>query len=270
MRPARENRLPPFVPVRALAPTVLTVLALCSGVTSMRYAFQERWEAAVVAILLASLFDALDGRVARLIKGTTKFGAELDSLSDVICFGVAPALVLYLWTLHDVRGIGWAVVLLYCVCCALRLARFNIMDQNAGEDGTIHRFFMGMPAPAAAGLAMAPLALTFYLQDELFRQPVACTIYLGLIALMMISRVPTFSAKYIRISRHYVMPILLGVGVLVALLTSYFWATYVGLAAVYAISLPVGVVTARRDLQRKSAHLDAADEGLDEDDGPHE
>jgi CDP-diacylglycerol--serine O-phosphatidyltransferase len=246
IRPRPERRLPPFIPVRALAPTVLTVLALCSGVTSIRYAFNERWEWAVIAILLASLFDMLDGRVARMIKGTTRFGAELDSLSDVICFGVAPAVILWLWALHDVRGFGWAVVLLYCVCCALRLARFNILDQAAGEDGTVHRYFMGLPAPAAAGLALVPLAATFHTESDMFRQPVVCTAYLALLALMMISRVPTFSAKHIRVNRDYVMPILLGVGVFVALLTSFFWATYVALALLYALSLPVVVVLARR------------------------
>jgi CDP-diacylglycerol--serine O-phosphatidyltransferase len=258
MKDPLRRRLPPFIPVRALAPTLLTVMALCSGVSSIRYGFQERWEMAVIAIVLASLFDILDGRVARLIKGTTKFGAELDSLSDVICFGVAPAILLYFWTLHEVRGFGWAVVLLYCVCCALRLARFNILDQSAAEDGTVHRHFMGMPAPAAAGLALVPLALTFHTESDIFRQPVVCAVYLGLLALMMISRVPTMSTKHIRINRHYVMPILLGAAALVALLTTFFWATYVGLALVYALSLPVVVVLARRDMADEPAEEPAA------------
>jgi CDP-diacylglycerol--serine O-phosphatidyltransferase len=258
MKDPLRRRLPPFIPVRALAPTLLTVMALCSGVSSIRYGFQERWEMAVIAIVLASLFDILDGRVARLIKGTTKFGAELDSLSDVICFGVAPAILLYFWTLHEVRGFGWAVVLLYCVCCALRLARFNILDQSAAEDGTVHRHFMGMPAPAAAGLALVPLALTFHTGSDFFRQPVVCSVYLGLLALMMISRVPTLSTKHIRINRHYVMPILLGAAALVALLTTFFWATYVGLALVYGLSLPVVVVMARRELSHEPAEEPAS------------
>ncbi len=259
MKAPLQRRMPPLIPVRALAPTLLTVLALCSGVTSMRYAFQERWEAAVIAILLASLFDMLDGRVARMIKGTTKFGAELDSLSDVICFGVAPGVILWLWALHDVRGFGWAVVLLYAVCCALRLARFNIMDQNAAEDGTVQRHFMGMPAPAAAGLALVPLALTFHTESDFFREPVVCTIYLALLALMMISRVPTFSAKHIKVNRHAVMPILLAAAALAALLTSFFWATYVILALIYALSLPVVVLQSRRE-QRQSVAAPPADE----------
>lgn len=253
MKGPLQRRLPPEIPVRALAPTVLTVLALCSGVSSIRYGFQERWEAAVIAILLASLFDLLDGRVARLVKGTTRFGAELDSLSDVICFGVAPAIVLYLWTLHDMRGFGWAVVLLYCVCCAMRLARFNIMDQAAAEDGTVHRHFMGMPAPAAAGLALVPFALTFHTESDVFRQPAVCAVYLAVLALMMISRVPTLSTKHIRVNRNHVMPILVVIAALVALLVSFFWAAYVGLAMAYAISLPVVAVLARRDQPRTTA-----------------
>lgn len=247
MKPPLHRRLPPVVPVRALAPTVLTVLALCSGVSSIRYAFQERWEAAVVAILLASLFDLLDGRVARMIKGTSKFGAELDSLSDVICFGVAPAIILYFWTLHDVPRFGWAVALLYCVCCALRLARFNIMDQSAAEDGTVHRHFMGMPAPAAAGLALVPFALSFHTESDFFREPEACAVYMAVLALMMVSRVPTLSTKHIRINRHLVLPLLVGAVILAALLASSFWATYVGLAVIYALLLPVVAVQAMRE-----------------------
>ncbi len=258
MKRPLHSRLPQVIPVRALAPTALTVMALCSGVSSIRYAFQERWEAAVIAILLASLFDLLDGRVARLVKGTTRFGAELDSLSDMICFGVAPAIVLYFWTLHDVRGFGWAVVLLYCVCCALRLARFNIMDQTAAEDGTVHRHFMGMPAPAAAGLALVPFALTFHTESDTFQQPEVCAVYLAVLALLMISRVPTLSTKHIRVNRSHVMPILVGFAVLVALLTSFFWATYVGLAMLYAISLPVVAVMALREHHRRPPEPPAA------------
>lgn len=246
-----HRRLPPVVPVRALAPTVLTVLALCSGVSSIRFAFQERWEAAVIAILLASLFDLLDGRVARMIKGTSKFGAELDSLSDVICFGVAPAIILYFWTLHDVPRFGWAVSLLYCVCCALRLARFNIMDQSAAEDGTVHKHFMGMPAPAAAGLALVPFAISFHTESDFFREPEACAIYMAVLALMMVSRVPTLSTKHVRISRQLVLPLLVGAVILAALLASSFWATYVGLAAIYAILLPVVAVQAMRENRKE-------------------
>ena len=242
----RFRRLPPVVPVRALAPTMLTLIALCSGVTAIRFAFLEQWEAAAGALLVAALFDSLDGRVARLIKGETRFGAELDSLSDVICFGVAPALVMHLWSMHQLEGLGWAVVLLFCICCALRLARFNILDQDAVASGTVQRFFVGVPAPAAAILSIMPMALSFQTGSALFQNPVACAIYVAAMAMLMVSRVPTFSVKYVRIDRAYVVPILVGTGVMAALLTSYFWGTLAGAAVVYLLCLPLSAWMARR------------------------
>ena len=220
---------------------MLTLLALCSGVTAIRFAILERWEAAVVALLLAALLDSLDGRVARLIKGESRFGAELDSLSDMICFGVAPGLVVYLWTLHGIKGLGWAVVLLFAVCCALRLARFNIMDQDALATGTVQRYFVGVPAPSAAMLAVAPMAVTFHWDTSFFREPVVIAIYGAVVALLMVSRIPSLSLKQIRIDRSYVVPILIGVGVTAALLTSYFWATLSIMAVLYMASLPLAL-----------------------------
>ena len=237
-----RRQLPAAIPVRTLVPTILTILALCSGVTAIRFAFAERWEAAVIAIMLAALFDLLDGRVARMIKGSTRFGAELDSLSDMICFGVAPALVVFLWTLQDIKGVGWAVALLFCVCCALRLARFNILDQEASEDGTVQQFFMGVPAPAAAGLLILPIILSFQSDLEWMRSPIPCAVFATILALSMISQLPTLTLKYVRIGREYVIPVLLGVGVLVALLTSYFWATMAGAGVLYMLSIPVGSI----------------------------
>ncbi len=245
-RPRIRNPLPSEIPVRSLVPSMLTVLALCSGVTAIRFAFAERWEAAVVAILLAGVLDLLDGRVARMIKGSSRFGAELDSLSDVICFGVAPPLVLYLWSLNGVRGLGWAVVLLFCVCCALRLARFNILDQDANEDGTVQRFFVGVPAPAAAGLLVLPMILTFELGWEMFQSPYLCAVYATIIALLMISRLPTVTLKYVRIDRGLVTPVLLGIGILVAALATYFWATLALIGLFYFLSLPVAVYQQRQ------------------------
>lgn len=246
----RQRKLPAVVPVRALAPTMLTLLALCSGVTAIRFAFLEQWEAAAVALLVAALFDSLDGRVARLIKGETRFGAELDSLSDVICFGVAPAVVMHLWSLHALQGLGWAVVLLFCICCALRLARFNIMDQDAAATGTVERFFVGVPAPAAAILTIMPMALTFQTGSGAYNNAVFCSVYVAAMAVLMVSRVPTFSVKYVRIDRAYVIPVLVATGVLAALLTSYFWGTLVGAAVLYLLSLPISAMLARRRARR--------------------
>src|ERR1700746_1899367 len=142
--------------VNRMVPNVLTLLALCAGMTAMRFAMAGNFEGAVFAIIAAGIFDGLDGRMARLLKATSSFGAELDSLSDFVSFGVAPAAVLYLWTLSDLHGIGWAIVLLFAVCCALRLARFN--TEIAHETATYAApFFIGAPAPAGAGVVMVPL-----------------------------------------------------------------------------------------------------------------
>lgn len=247
-----KRPLPPEIPVRALAPSVLTLLALCSGVTSIRLAYNERWEFAVVAIIMAGLFDSLDGRVARLLKGTSRFGAELDSLSDMICFGVTPALVVYFWTLNTLGGFGWAVVLLYCVCCALRLARFNIAAEQEDESRA-PRFFRGVPAPGAAGLLIVPMMLTFATDSELSRNPAFCAVYMAVLAFAMVSRVPTFSFKHVHIDRAYVMPILLGVGLAVGLLTSFFWATVVACAMIYLAILPFGFKAYRKEQQEEAA-----------------
>ena len=253
-----KRPLPPVIPVRALAPSVLTLLALCSGVTALRLAYNERWEFAVVAIIMAGLFDSLDGRVARLLKGTSRFGAELDSLSDMICFGVTPALVIYFWTLGTLGGFGWAVVLLYCVCCALRLARFNIAAEQE-EDSETPRFFRGVPAPGAAGLLIVPMMLTFATESDLSRNPAFCAVYMAVLAFAMVSRIPTFSLKSVHINRAYVMPILLGVGLAVGLLTSFFWATVVACAMIYLVILPFGFRACRKE------QLEAAGNSTEED-----
>jgi CDP-diacylglycerol---serine O-phosphatidyltransferase len=233
----RLPQLPTVVPVRALAPTVLTVLALCSGVTAIRFAIADDWSMAALAILLAGLFDSLDGRVARAIKGTSRFGAEMDSLSDVICFGVSPALVMYFWSLEQLGGVGWAVALLYCVCCALRLARFNILDRDAKENGEVQQRFLGIPAPGAAALLLMPIFASQGYPDMISIEPVIVAAYTVILALMMISQVPTYSFKYIKISRDHVVPILVSVVVFVGLLTSFFWATLIAIGFLYIATI---------------------------------
>jgi CDP-diacylglycerol--serine O-phosphatidyltransferase len=159
--------------INRLIPNMLTVMALCAGLTSMLYALQARWEPAVIAIVAAGVLDGLDGRIARLLNGQSKFGAELDSLSDFISFGVAPALLLYIWQLSELKGLGWAVTMAFAVCCALRLARFNTKLDNTDLPAWTSRFFVGVPAPAGAGLALIPVMATFelgpgYLDHPLF------------------------------------------------------------------------------------------------------
>jgi len=239
MRRRRRQRLSDLS-VNRMVPNVLTLLALCAGMTAMRFAMGGNFVGAVFAIIVAGIFDGLDGRIARLLKSTSSFGAELDSLSDFVSFGVAPAAVLYLWTMHSLNGLGWAVVLLYAVCCALRLARFNI------ESGAVHPaatapFFTGVPAPAGAGLIMVPMFLSFEWGDWLFRSPYLNAVTASGIALLMVSKVPTVSLKRIRIPHHLVVPALLGIGLLAAFVTTAPWPTLTAIGVVYVASIPLTI-----------------------------
>jgi CDP-diacylglycerol---serine O-phosphatidyltransferase len=223
-----------------MVPNVLTLLALCAGMTAMRFAMGGNFVAAVFSIIAAGIFDGLDGRMARLLKATSSFGAELDSLSDFISFGVAPAAVLYLWTLSELHGLGWAIALLFAVCCALRLARFNT-ETSAEMPSYAAPFFTGAPAPAGAGLVMVPMFLSFEWGDWLFRSPYLNAVTVTGIALLMISKVPTVSLKRIRIPHHLVIPTLLGFGVATAFLTTEPWLTLTAVGIVYVSSVPLTI-----------------------------
>ena len=245
-------------PLRNILPNVLTVLALCAGLTSVRYGFEGRFEMAVTAILVAALLDALDGRVARLLHGQSKFGAELDSLADFFNFGVAPVLVLYFWSLETLGGLGWVAVLGYAVACALRLARFNVaLDEDPDRPAWMSGFFTGVPAPAGAGLVMLPLYMDFAEVTAFMLWPSLVAIHIGAVAFLMVSRLPTFSGKHLRMTTRgdRALPVLLGVALLAALAVSYPWATVIGIAAVYTVTLPLSfwrhrVLTRRTELAR--------------------
>jgi CDP-diacylglycerol--serine O-phosphatidyltransferase len=231
--------------VNRMVPNVLTLLALCAGMTAVRFAMGGNFEAAVFSIIAAGIFDGLDGRMARLLKATSSFGAELDSLSDFVSFGVAPAAVLYLWTLSDLHGLGWAIALLFAVCCALRLARFN--TEHAAElPSYMAPFFTGAPAPAGAGLVMVPMFLSFEWGDWLFRSPYLNAVTVTGIALLMVSKVPTVSLKRIRIPHHMVIPTLLAFGVATAFLTTEPWLTLTAVGIVYVGSIPFTVRSYQR------------------------
>jgi CDP-diacylglycerol--serine O-phosphatidyltransferase len=228
------------ISVNRMVPNVLTLLALCAGMTAMRFAMGGNFVAAVFSIIAAGIFDGLDGRMARLLKATSIFGAELDSLSDFVSFGVAPAAVLYLWTLSELQGFGWAIALLFAVCCALRLARFN--TETPGERPSYAApFFTGAPAPAGAGLVMVPMFLSFEWGDWLFRSPYLNALTVTGIALLMISKVPTVSLKRIRIAHHMVIPTLLAFGVATAFLTTEPWLTLTVVGIVYVSSIPLTI-----------------------------
>ncbi|HEY8353374.1 MAG TPA: CDP-diacylglycerol--serine O-phosphatidyltransferase [Sphingomonadales bacterium] len=239
----RERRRLQFLPARSLVPNAVTVLALCAGMTSIKFALAGRWEMAAGAIIIAGIFDMLDGRVARMMKGASRFGAELDSLSDVISFGVAPAVLVYLWTLSRLGGIGWVLALGFAVCCALRLARFNVMSEL---EETPSKNFTGVPAPMAAGLALWPFALSVQFGTDFFRNPALVAPYMALLSFLMVSRLPTLSLKKIRVKGDYVLPMLVAVGLFAASLSVWTWGTVSIVCFLYALSIPLTVVMNRR------------------------
>jgi CDP-diacylglycerol--serine O-phosphatidyltransferase len=224
------------------------VLALCAGLTSIRFALQDRWQTAVICILLAALLDALDGRIARLFGGANKFGAELDSLADFVSFGVAPAVSLYLWSLNRFGGFGWVIALLFAVCAALRLARFNSRLGATDLPSWAPNFFTGVPAPAAAASALLPMMLSFELGDG-FRHPFVVMIFAVGVAVLMISRLPTYSFKQFRVPHRYVLPMLLAVGLIAALVMTVTWITLSVVVLIYLATIPL----AYRDYQRRAA-----------------
>lgn len=235
--------------INRMIPNALTLLALCAGLTAIRFALQDRWEAAVVAVLVAMLFDGLDGRIARLMGATSELGAQLDSLSDVIAFGVAPAVLLYLWTLSDAGGLGWAACLIYAACCALRLARFNVALGDENPAPLASRFFVGVPAPAAAALALLPLTLSFVGARDFFSNDAIVVLVLVGVAMLMVSRIPTFSAKRLKLRAPHRLFALIGIVVFVALLISETWITVSILMLAYLVSIPVSVLQHRKDLR---------------------
>jgi CDP-diacylglycerol---serine O-phosphatidyltransferase len=231
--------------VQRMVPNILTLLALCAGMTAIRFALNGNFQAAVYAVIVAGVLDGLDGRVARLLKATSHFGAELDSLSDFVSFGVAPAVVMYLWTVSALHSVGWAIALFYAVCCALRLARFN--TQLAAEPAPhMAGFFTGVPAPGGAGLVLMPIMASFEWGEWIFRSPYLGALWVAGSAALMVSRVPTLSLKKFSIPHHYVMPTLLGVGLLAAFLTTAPWPTLVLIGLIYLGSIPLTVRAAAR------------------------
>lgn len=231
--------------VNKLIPNLITVMALCSGLSGLRFALAERWEFAVGFVLLAAILDTLDGRMARLLRAQSKFGAELDSLSDFMCFGVVPVCILFLWSLGDIRNFGWMAVLFFATCTALRLARFNVRADEE-KPAFAYNFFTGVPAPAGAGAVLLPLILDFQLDLGLRDNPIPLVFWTVGIALLMVSQVPTFSGKSARIPQKMVLPVLIGGGLVVASLVSAPWMTLAVIIMVYLFSIPMSFIAYRR------------------------
>ena len=234
------------MPFNQLFPNVLTVLALCSGLTSIRFAIGGDFERAVIALVIACFLDGIDGLVARLLRCTTKFGAELDSLSDAISFGMVPAILLFLWAMQGAGAVGWALCLLFAICCVLRLARFNAMVGDPGLPSWAHNYFTGVPAPAAAGLAILPMILSFYFEAGVFNSPLVVGIFLATVSFLMVSKVPTFSLKHLRVPRQFVLPMMLLIVTATGFLVTETWATLGLMGLFYLISIPFSVVSFHR------------------------
>ena len=248
-----------------MVPNLLTMLGLCSGLTSMRYALEGRFGAAAVAITVAAVIDGLDGRIARLLKATSRFGAEFDSLADFVCFGVAPGFVLYLWTLQTAHGYGYVPCLMFAVCMALRLARFNASIDAGPKPAYQYNFFTGVPAPAGAGMALFPLFLGLESRsigwewlERLAHHPLFSAVTLIGTAVLLVSTFPIWSFKNFKIPSAYVLPVLLGVGLYAALLVADPWAALVGAVLIYAGMLPFSVRSYHR--LRAAAEADMQDD----------
>lgn len=246
------------IPVRTLVPNLITLLALCAGLTAIRLAIESKLEWALAAIVFAALLDGIDGRVARMLKGTSRFGAELDSLADFVNFGVAPALILYFWGLHDLKSAGWIVALVFAICAGLRLARFNVMADDPDAPAWAGNFFTGIPAPAGALTVLLPIYL-YFLGVPNGTVTIWLTFFYTLtIALLMVSRLPVFSGKRVgkRVPPEMVLPVFVVVVLFVALLISYPWEVLSAGAVIYLACLPLGWLS-YRDYQRKDAEAAA-------------
>jgi len=241
------------IPFRAMIPNAITALALCFGLTGVSLAIGGEWERALGSIVFAGVLDGFDGRIARLLRAQSKFGAELDSLSDNIAFGTAPALILFLWSLQTAPRFGWIAALALAVCCALRLARFNARIDAAEQPHKSAGFNTGVPAPAGAGLAFVPVYLWLITGEEIFRRWEGVMAWTIFIALLMISSLPTFSWSSIRIRRSWRLFALAGVALLGAAVIRAPWHTLLGVSALYLVMIPVALASYARVKQRRAA-----------------
>jgi CDP-diacylglycerol--serine O-phosphatidyltransferase len=231
------------IPLRMVLPNLITVLAICAGLSGIRLAFEARFETAVAMVLFAAFLDGIDGRLARMMKATSKFGAQMDSLADIVNFGVAPALVLYAFLLDRAGSPGWIAALLFAIACGLRLARFNVLDEDyLNRPAWQEEYFVGVPAPAGAVLVLLPVYLAFIGVYE----PDRVTAFVGsgftvLAAFLLVSRIPVYSGKKLRVRRDRVMPFILAVALFLLLLFSYPWHTLSAGVIAYLIFLPLSV-----------------------------
>ena len=251
------------IPVRTLVPNVITLLALCAGLTAIRFAVEGRLEWAIAAIVFAAVLDGIDGRIARMIKGQSRFGAELDSLADFVNFGVAPGVILYFWSLHELGNVGWIAAMVFAICAALRLARFNAAMDDPNRPYWAANFFTGVPAPAGAITVLLPIYIHLVGVPRFSLMAALTLLYTLVIALLMVSRLPVFSGKKIgtRVAPELVLPVFVVVVLFVALLISYPWPVLMVGTMIYLAGLPLGWISYRRH-ERAAAAPRAAVEPL--------
>ena len=247
------RRLGEGLSLRAVAPNAITAAALCSGLTGIRFAIEQNWAMAITAVIIAGLLDGIDGRIARLLNAQSRFGAELDSLADSLSFGMAPALIMFMWSLQDLPRFGWFAALAFAICCALRLARFNAQIDVDEQPHKSLGFLTGVPAPLGAGLAFLPFYLWLASGEDLFREPLAVAIWMAVIAFLMISNMATLSWTSLRPSRHVRLEVILLGGLLFAALLSEPWWSLALISIGYLLLMPYGVWKYRRLRRQRRA-----------------
>ncbi|GAO38498.1 phosphatidylserine synthase [Sphingomonas changbaiensis NBRC 104936] len=255
MIPDRPRR---GISLRAVAPNAVTALALCMGLSGIRFAIGGEWDRALASIIIAGVLDGLDGRIARLLKGESRFGAELDSLSDVIAFGVSPAIILYLWSLQALPRYGWLFALAQAVCCALRLARFNAQIDATEQPHKSAGFLTGVPAPAGAGLALLPIYIWLWSGNDVLRQVWIVAPWMALVAFLMISNVATFSWSSLRLRRTIRLEAIAGVALLGGALITAPWETLTVVAVIYIALIPFSIRSYARVKRRRATAAHAA------------
>jgi CDP-diacylglycerol--serine O-phosphatidyltransferase len=241
------------ISIRALVPNAITALALCFGLTGVRFAIGHEWGWALGCVIFAGVLDGMDGRIARLLRANSRFGAELDSLSDVTAFGVAPSFIIYLWSLHDAPKFGWVAALALAVCCALRLARFNSQMDADDQPHKSAGFLTGVPAPAGAGLAFVPTYLWLVTGNGLFRQWYVTMPWILFVALLLISSVATFSWASLRPRRAWRLLAIAGIGLLGAALVTAPWHSLLAISVIYVGLIPFSVVAYAKVKRRRAA-----------------
>lgn len=227
------------LPLWRLIPNIVTLGGMCCGLSAIRFAIAGDFKIAVTLLAAAAIIDGMDGRLARFLNSTSMFGAQLDSLSDFVCFGVAPPFVLYMWRLHEVNDIGWAVALFFCVCCALRLARFNTNLSQEREPWQM-KFFVGIPSPAGAMQALMPIVYSFY-ADGIFDNAYFCLAWVTIVGMLMASKIPTYAAKNIRVHHDWLLLVMLGLTLILVFVFIAPWVMFNICGVLYLSAIPFSI-----------------------------